>query len=80
MDGRDMVIRLVQYPQIPKELSFSDVVQEDYGGDYRRALIEHPRLRFDGVYIAVCHCESYLGGPQHLQILTPLCFLVQMCS
>lgn len=28
-----------------------------YEGDHRRAVIEHPRVRFDGVYIAVCHCK-----------------------
>lgn len=28
---------------------------EDYGGDWRRMLIERPRIRFDGVYIATCH-------------------------
>ena len=28
---------------------------KDYGGDWRRMLIERPRIRFDGVYIATCH-------------------------
>ena len=23
--------------------------------DYRRVYIEHPRVRLDGVYIAICH-------------------------
>jgi F-box protein 9 len=27
----------------------------DYNNEYRRMLIERPRLRFDGVYIATCH-------------------------
>jgi F-box protein 9 len=27
----------------------------DFGGDWRRMLIERPRLRFDGCYIATCH-------------------------
>ena len=26
-----------------------------YQGDLRRVYIEHPRVRLDGVYIAVCH-------------------------
>jgi F-box protein 9 len=28
---------------------------KDYGGDWRRMLIERPRIRFDGCYIATCH-------------------------
>lgn len=27
----------------------------DYSFNFRRMYIEHPRLRLDGVYIAVCH-------------------------
>src|SRR5271170_6607511 len=30
-------------------------VISDFGGDWRKMLIERPRLRFDGVYIATCH-------------------------
>lgn len=26
-----------------------------YKGDLRRVYVEHPRVRLDGVYIAVCH-------------------------
>lgn len=33
----------------------TDIIAEAYFFDYRRMFIEHPRLRLDGVYIAVCH-------------------------
>ncbi len=32
--------------------------------DYRRLYIEHPRVRYDGVYIAVCH-YMYVPWYQH---------------
>lgn len=41
-------------PQIPLELEVEAIV-DDYLSDYRRMYIERPRLRLDGVYIAVCH-------------------------
>lgn len=28
-----------------------------YGDDYRAMFISHPRVRMDGVYISVCHCQ-----------------------
>jgi hypothetical protein len=56
-------------PQIPHGLS-SDTLADEYTSDYRRVYIEHPRLRLDGVYIAICHyvCVHYC----HLyQLLSP---------
>ncbi|KIM90425.1 hypothetical protein PILCRDRAFT_812167, partial [Piloderma croceum F 1598] len=41
-------------PQIRHGLALETVAAE-YMSDYRRVYIEHPRLRLDGVYIAVCH-------------------------
>lgn len=41
-------------PQILHAME-ADIIAESYLSDYRRMYIEHPRLRLDGVYIAVCH-------------------------
>ena len=41
-------------PQIPDDVDIADIA-EQYLYDFRRVFIEHPRLRLDGVYIAVCH-------------------------
>lgn len=54
--GRKITKQLYRSPQIPDDLSFSDIVDTVYDRDHRRALIEHPRIRFDGVYISICHC------------------------
>jgi F-box protein 9 len=52
--NRDFVQLAYKPPQIADDESIANVV-ELYSSDYRRAYIEHPRLRLDGVYIAVCH-------------------------
>lgn len=52
--NRDFVQLAYKPPQIADDKSIANVV-ELYSSDYRRAYIEHPRLRLDGVYIAVCH-------------------------
>jgi len=52
---RDITSRLYVFPQIRRGQSFPEIVRSKYDNDYRQATIEHPRLRFDGVYIAVCH-------------------------
>ena len=43
---------------VPAQLSDRTItlkqLAEQYCSDYRRVFIEHPRLRFDGVYISVC--------------------------
>lgn len=41
-------------PQIDEEEDLRELVM-NYKGDYRRFYIEHPRVRLDGVFIAVCH-------------------------
>ncbi|OAX36138.1 hypothetical protein K503DRAFT_772811 [Rhizopogon vinicolor AM-OR11-026] len=51
---RDFVHLAYKPPQIPDDESLTDIVKQ-YGSDYRRVYVEHPRLRLDGVYIAVCH-------------------------
>ncbi|TFY78041.1 hypothetical protein EWM64_g5970, partial [Hericium alpestre] len=42
-------------PQIPDEETCGQIVEDVYSFDYRRMWIEQPRVRLDGVYIAVCH-------------------------
>lgn len=51
---RDFVHLAYKPPQIADNESITNIM-ELYSSDYRRAYIEHPRLRMDGVYIAVCH-------------------------
>ncbi|KAF8141518.1 hypothetical protein EV363DRAFT_1391970 [Boletus edulis] len=51
---RDFVYLAYKPPQIPEAITVEAIVDE-YGSDYRQTYIEHPRLRLDGVYIAVCH-------------------------
>ncbi|KAI0654057.1 hypothetical protein C8Q70DRAFT_1030767 [Cubamyces menziesii] len=51
---RPLVARVLKPPQIPTEEDFDALVLK-YMTDYRRIYIEHPRVRYDGVYIAVCH-------------------------
>lgn len=52
--NRDFVHLAYKPPQIPDDESLLDIVKQ-YGSNYRRVYIEQPRLRLDGVYIAVCH-------------------------
>jgi len=48
-------LTLYRPPQIPENSFIAETVDTTYGKDYRNAFIYHPRVRFDGVYIAVCH-------------------------
>lgn len=41
-------------PQIADDEGIT-MLLTNYSFDLRRMYIEHPRLRLDGVYIAVCH-------------------------
>ncbi|CCO29919.1 F-box only protein 9 AltName: Full=Cross-immune reaction antigen 1 [Rhizoctonia solani AG-1 IB] len=51
---RDFVTSTYVPPQIPSDVPLSDYITRfDY--DMRRLYIEVPRIRLDGVYIAVCH-------------------------
>ncbi|KAJ7759232.1 hypothetical protein B0H16DRAFT_632859 [Mycena metata] len=51
---RELVVLSYKPPQVPNLESMVPVVKQ-YHSDFRRVYIEHPRLRLDGVYIAVCH-------------------------
>ncbi|KAI0924683.1 hypothetical protein AcW2_005494 [Taiwanofungus camphoratus] len=51
---RDLVQATYKPPQI-REDNDIDSLLHGYMTDYRRLYIEHPRVRLDGVYIAVCH-------------------------
>ncbi|KDN47086.1 hypothetical protein RSAG8_03863, partial [Rhizoctonia solani AG-8 WAC10335] len=54
---RDFVTLTYVPPQIPTTVRLTEYITRfDY--DMRRLYIELPRLRLDGVYIAVCHCKS----------------------
>lgn len=50
---RDFVALGYKPPQIPYPEAILDLVRT-YGVDFRRLYIETPRVRLDGVYIAVC--------------------------
>lgn len=73
---REMTTQFYRHPQISEDVTFSGVVDAMYEQDHRRALIEHPRVRFDGVYIAVCHCK-FTSLPAHLMAEYSL---LQMCA
>ncbi|KAI9440575.1 hypothetical protein H4582DRAFT_1937842 [Lactarius indigo] len=51
---RSFVETVYKPPQISPHEILDDIV-DDYSSDYRRIFIERPRVRLDGVYIAVCH-------------------------
>ncbi|KAG8681624.1 hypothetical protein FRC08_015517 [Ceratobasidium sp. 394] len=53
---RDFVANTYVHPQIPADALLGDIVSR-FAGDLRRLYIEFPRVRLDGVYIAVCHCD-----------------------
>lgn len=45
---------------VPPEYKTSVAVR-DYAGDHRDMLLRQPRVRMDGLYISVVHCECLLG-------------------
>ncbi len=49
-----MVKTIYKPPQVAEDDELEASVVK-YMSDYRRIYIEHPRVRYDGVYIAVCH-------------------------
>jgi len=51
---RSFVETLYKPPQISPEQTLDDILDKS-SSDYRRVYIEQPRVRLDGVYIAVCH-------------------------
>jgi F-box protein 9 len=52
--ARNFVYMAYKPPQIP-EADTLEMIVDRYNANYRQTYIEHPRLRLDGVYIAVCH-------------------------
>ncbi|EKM81707.1 hypothetical protein AGABI1DRAFT_70096 [Agaricus bisporus var. burnettii JB137-S8] len=51
---RSLVVSTYKEPQIPDLDVLAEIVSR-YMFDYRRIYIEQPRVRLDGVYIAICH-------------------------
>jgi F-box protein 9 len=51
---RKLVEKTYVPPQVPSDDTIESVIEE-YLADYRKIYVEYPRLRLDGVYIAVCH-------------------------
>lgn len=70
--ARDKVKAIYQPPQIPEDENYESLSYK-YKGDFRRLFIEQPRVRLDGVYIAVCH---YVYVHHRLYVCFPL-ILVQ---
>ena len=67
--SRALVVSTYQPPQVPSVDALTSVVAS-FQSDYRRLYIEHPRVRLDGVYIAVCH-YMYVHRPS-IPGLSPL--------
>jgi len=55
--GRRLVLSTYREPQIPDLETLSEIITQRMF-DYRRVFIEQPRVRTDGVYIAICHYMS----------------------
>ncbi|KAJ7879908.1 hypothetical protein B0H14DRAFT_3082801 [Mycena olivaceomarginata] len=51
---RELVVLSYKPPQVASLESMVPVVAQ-FQSDFRRVYMEHPRVRLDGVYIAVCH-------------------------
>ncbi|KAF7794270.1 hypothetical protein EIP86_005403 [Pleurotus ostreatoroseus] len=54
LDTRHLIAAYLP-PVIPEDQDITALLMEKYMGNPRRMYIEHPRVRMDGVYIAVCH-------------------------
>ena len=54
-----MVEGVYKAPQIGDDQTLGELL-EQYSSDYRRLYIEHPRVRLDGVYIAICQYMSVM--------------------
>lgn len=52
--SRRLVLATYKPPQIEEDEDVEDTIMK-FQKDYRRMFIEKPRVRLDGVYIAVCH-------------------------
>jgi len=51
---REFVVLCYKPPQVANLESMVPVITQ-YHSDFRRVYVEYPRVRLDGVYIAVCH-------------------------
>ena len=51
---RGFIRAVYKPPQVPDVDAMIPVI-DTHLSDYRRVYIEHPRVRLDGVYIAICH-------------------------
>ncbi|KIL69284.1 hypothetical protein M378DRAFT_1054313 [Amanita muscaria Koide BX008] len=51
---RELVVTTYKPPQITQTDDLVNLLDR-YTFNYRRIFIEHPRIRLDGVYIAICH-------------------------
>ncbi|KAF5361821.1 hypothetical protein D9756_002334 [Leucocoprinus leucothites] len=51
---RNLVLSTYREPQIPDMETLAEIITS-HMFDYRRVFIEQPRVRMDGVYIAICH-------------------------
>jgi F-box protein 9 len=61
---RSFVEMIYKPPQISPDEDLDDIV-DHYCSDYRRVYIARPRVRTDGVYIAVCHYMYLLANVAH---------------
>ncbi len=62
-------------PQIPDDEDVGALVMK-YKEDFRHVYIEHPRIRLDGVYIAVCHyMYVYKRSNSNIYLNVPLMIL-----
>ncbi|KAJ7917478.1 hypothetical protein B0H13DRAFT_2441779, partial [Mycena leptocephala] len=66
--ARELVVMSYKPPQIANLESLVSVVTQ-YHSDFRRVYIEHPRIRMDGVYIAVCHYVRFFPDGKVLSLL-----------
>ena len=62
---RAFVEAIYKPPQILPDEVLNDIVNK-HSSDYRRVYIERPRVRLDGVYIAVCHYMYLLLKDVHV--------------
>ena len=67
---RRFVETIYKSPQISPDEVLDDIVVE-HSSDYRRVYIERPRVRLDGVYIAVCHYMYLPVKDVHVSCYSP---------
>jgi F-box protein 9 len=65
---RPFVETIYKPPQISPDETLDDIVDK-HSSDYRRVHIERPRVRLDGVYIAVCHYMYLLSKTYMFRVI-----------